>query len=113
MLFLLDAVCRCAQLPGKKGPEVFKVDEHPRPSSNLESLSKLPSVFKKNGTVTAANASGVHTNISVACFGRCTGTDRVVTRHAHLFNLRTSSPPCFAVFAVFACDFSSCVCACA
>ena len=46
------------QLAGKKGPELFKVDEHPRPSSNAEGLAKLPPVFKKNGTVTAANASG-------------------------------------------------------
>ncbi|CAG7834163.1 unnamed protein product, partial [Allacma fusca] len=36
------------------------VDEHPRPQTTLEQLSKLPSVFKKNGTVTAGNASGVN-----------------------------------------------------
>ena len=44
---------------GRKGPEVFEVDEHPRPQTTMESLSKLPSVFKKGGTVTAGNASGV------------------------------------------------------
>ena len=46
---------------GKKGAEdVFDTDEHPRPQSTLETLSKLPAVFKKeNGTVTAGNASGV------------------------------------------------------
>ena len=32
-------------------------DEHPRPEVTLESLAKLPTVFKKGGTVTAANAS--------------------------------------------------------
>jgi acetyl-CoA acetyltransferase family protein len=36
----------------------FKVDEHPRPGSTLEGMAKLPPVFKKNGTVTAGNASG-------------------------------------------------------
>ena len=41
----------------KKPPVVFKEDEHPRLSS-LEILSKLPPVFKKDGTVTAGNASG-------------------------------------------------------
>jgi acetyl-CoA acyltransferase 2 len=37
----------------------FEVDEHPKPDSTLEILSKLPAVFKKDGTVTAGNASGV------------------------------------------------------
>ena len=33
------------------------VDEHPKPQTTAEILAKLPSVFKKNGTVNAANAS--------------------------------------------------------
>ena len=37
----------------------FEIDEHPRPDATIESLAKLPTVFKRNGTVTAANASGV------------------------------------------------------
>ncbi len=36
----------------------FDRDEHPRPQSTLEGMAKLPSVFKKDGTVTAGNASG-------------------------------------------------------
>lgn len=47
------------EVHGKKGPEKFAVDEHPRPSSDLASLGKLPAVFKKGGTVTAGNASGI------------------------------------------------------
>ncbi len=35
-------------------------DEHPRPSVTIEDLSKLRPVFKKNGTVTAGNASGIN-----------------------------------------------------
>lgn len=35
------------------------VDEHPRGKTTIESLNKLPSVFKKEGTVTAGNASGI------------------------------------------------------
>jgi acetyl-CoA acyltransferase 2 len=46
-------------LPGKKGPTVFAVDEHPRPQSTLETLGKLAPVFKKDGVVTAGNASGI------------------------------------------------------
>ena len=42
---------------GKKGPEEFKVDEHPKPNSTIEQLAKLAPVFKKDGTITAANAS--------------------------------------------------------
>ncbi|XP_076471049.1 3-ketoacyl-CoA thiolase, mitochondrial-like isoform X2 [Babylonia areolata] len=43
---------------GKKGPEQFAVDEHPR-AATPESLAKLPTVFKKDGTITAGNASGI------------------------------------------------------
>lgn len=45
---------------GKKGPEEFKVDEHPKPNSTIEHLTKLAPVFKKDGTITAANASVRH-----------------------------------------------------
>jgi len=38
----------------------FNKDEHPRESVNLETLSRLKPVFKKNGTVTAGNASGIN-----------------------------------------------------
>ena len=34
-------------------------DEHPRPESTLEKISTLKAVFKKDGVVTAANASGI------------------------------------------------------
>jgi len=48
-------------LPGKKGapPVPFAVDEHPRPQSTKETLAKLAPVFKKDGVVTAGNASGI------------------------------------------------------
>ena len=38
----------------------FNKDEHPREGINLETLSKLKPVFKKDGTVTAGNASGIN-----------------------------------------------------
>jgi acetyl-CoA acyltransferase 2 len=46
---------------GKKGvEESFDTDEHPRPQSTIEQLSKLPSVFiKDKGAVSAGNASGI------------------------------------------------------
>jgi acetyl-CoA acyltransferase len=48
-------------VPQKKGePKKFEADEHPRPETTLEALSKLKPVVKPNGTVTAGNASGVN-----------------------------------------------------
>ena len=47
------------ELASKKGPVTFAVDEHPRPQSTMETLGKLPPVFKKDGVVTAGNASGI------------------------------------------------------
>jgi len=44
-----------------KNTEVdFNKDEHPREGINLEALSRLKPVFKKNGTVTAGNSSGIN-----------------------------------------------------
>jgi acetyl-CoA C-acetyltransferase len=42
----------------KKEVKLFDIDEHPR-ESTAESLAKLPTVFKKDGTVTAGNASAI------------------------------------------------------
>ncbi len=44
----------------KKGPVMFERDEHPRADTSMESLGKLKPVFKKDGTVTAGNASGLN-----------------------------------------------------
>ncbi len=43
----------------RKGTITFAVDEHPRPQTTLEVLGKLAPVFKKDGVVTAGNASGI------------------------------------------------------
>ncbi|MGQ9557063.1 MAG: acetyl-CoA C-acetyltransferase [Desulfurispora sp.] len=48
-------------IPQKKGdPVLFAVDEFPRRGTTLEALAKLPPAFKKDGTVTAGNASGIN-----------------------------------------------------
>ena len=48
-------------IPQKKGnPVVFDTDEHPRPSTTKEALAALRPAFKKDGTVTAGNASGIN-----------------------------------------------------
>ncbi len=43
-----------------KDQKIFNKDEYPRSDTNLEKLSNLKTVFKKNGTVTAGNASGLN-----------------------------------------------------
>jgi acetyl-CoA acetyltransferase family protein len=43
---------------GKKA-ELFSEDDHRRPETTMETLSKLPSAFRKDGIVTAGNASGI------------------------------------------------------
>jgi acetyl-CoA C-acetyltransferase/acetyl-CoA acyltransferase 2 len=47
------------EMTTKKGTVSFAVDEHPRPQTTIEILGKLPPVFKKDGVVTAGNASGI------------------------------------------------------
>ena len=47
------------EITTKKGTVQFAVDEHPRPQTTMEILGKLPPVFKKDGVVTAGNASGI------------------------------------------------------
>jgi 3-oxoadipyl-CoA thiolase len=47
-----------AQAKGE--PVIVSKDEHPRPDTSLEKLAKLRPAFKKNGTVTAGNSSGVN-----------------------------------------------------
>jgi acetyl-CoA C-acetyltransferase len=44
----------------KKEPLLFDSDEHVRPDVTVEQLAKLPTVFKKGGTVTAGNACGMN-----------------------------------------------------
>jgi len=48
-------------IPQRKGdPVIVDRDEHPRPQTTLEQLAKLPTPFRKGGSVTAGNASGVN-----------------------------------------------------
>lgn len=44
----------------RKGSLLIREDEHIKPDANLEALSKLKTSFKKDGTVTAGNSSGIN-----------------------------------------------------
>ena len=48
-------------IPQKKGdPKKFDTDEHPRPDTTLDALTRLKPIVRPTGTVTAGNASGVN-----------------------------------------------------
>jgi 3-oxoadipyl-CoA thiolase len=48
-------------IPQRKGdPLIVKTDERPRRDTTMETLSRLPAVFRKGGSVTAANSSGLN-----------------------------------------------------
>jgi acetyl-CoA C-acetyltransferase len=48
------------ELKTRKGVEQFTTDEHVRKDANMADLGRLKTVFKKDGTVTAGNASGIN-----------------------------------------------------
>ncbi len=48
------------ELKTRKGTVIFDKDEHIRPDASMEGMAKLKPVFKKDGSVTAGNASGVN-----------------------------------------------------
>jgi acetyl-CoA acyltransferase len=47
-------------IPQRQGALVVSADEHPRPDTTVEALSRLKPIVKPDGTVTAGNASGIN-----------------------------------------------------
>lgn len=66
--FYDDEICAVTIPQGKKPPLVVTDDEHPRPESDYEALSRLKPLFE-NGVVTAGNASGVNDGAAVLLVG--------------------------------------------
>jgi len=52
------------EIKTKKGIDIFHIDEHLKPNTTMESLSGLRTAFKKDGVVTAGNASGINDGAS-------------------------------------------------
>ncbi|MDE1569530.1 thiolase family protein [Aquabacter sp. P-9] len=48
------------EVKGRKGVELFAVDEAPRPDTTVETLAKLRPAFQPEGTITAGNAPGLN-----------------------------------------------------
>jgi acetyl-CoA C-acetyltransferase len=54
------------EIASRKGPVVFSDDEFPRHGATIEAMKGLKPAFDKNGTVTAANASGINDGAAMA-----------------------------------------------
>jgi 3-oxoadipyl-CoA thiolase len=70
------------EVPAAKGktataPAMVEVDEHPRPQVTEEELARLRPVFRKDGTVTAGNASGINDGAAAVLLASRAGLDRV------------------------------------
>jgi acetyl-CoA C-acetyltransferase len=57
------------EVAGRKGPVVFDTDEHPK-ATTAEALAGLKTVFQKDGTVTAGNASGINDGAAALVLAR-------------------------------------------
>lgn len=88
------------EVKAKKGTKTITLDEHPRPDTTIEKLGKLPPVFKKDGVVTAANASGI-----------CDGAGSVVLASEAAVKEHNLQPIARLVsYAVTGCDPTVCIC---
>ncbi|WP_127901372.1 acetyl-CoA C-acyltransferase family protein [Solirhodobacter olei] len=63
------------EVPGRKGPVVFEVDEHPKATS-AEALAGLRPAFQKGGTVTAGNASGINDGAAALVLARAEAAEK-------------------------------------
>ena len=52
------------EIKTRKGIKIFEIDEHPKPETSMETLTGLRTAFKKDGVVTAGNASGINDGAS-------------------------------------------------
>ena len=57
---LFEAEIVPVEMKGRKGAEMFTKDEHNRPDTTIESLTRLKPAFRKDGTITAGNAPGLN-----------------------------------------------------
>ncbi len=75
----------------KTDPVTVDADEHPRPDTNLAALSELPTPFRKNGTVTAGNASGVNDGAcALIIASEKTAKDHGLTPNARILSMATA-----------------------
>lgn len=64
------------EIKTRKGKVAFDTDEHPRPSTTADSLAKLKPLFKKDGVVTAGNASGISDGAGAVIIASAEATEK-------------------------------------
>ncbi|HXT79926.1 MAG TPA: 3-oxoadipyl-CoA thiolase [Acetobacteraceae bacterium] len=81
-------------IKGRKGDTVIEHDEHPRPDTTLEGLTKLRTPFRDPGTVTAGNASGVNDGAAALILASEEGARRHgLTPRARVIAMATAGVP--------------------
>lgn len=63
-------------LKSRKGETVFDTDEHCKADTTLEGLAKMRPAFKKDGTVTAGNASGINDGAAMLVLGSAEAAEK-------------------------------------
>ncbi|HSH57498.1 MAG TPA: 3-oxoadipyl-CoA thiolase, partial [Halomonas sp.] len=75
----------------KQEPLIVDTDEHPRASTTLEQLAKLPTPFREGGSVTAGNASGVNDGACALLLASPEQTERfALTARARVIGMATA-----------------------
>jgi 3-oxoadipyl-CoA thiolase len=79
---------------GKAGPITVDKDEHPRPDTTLEALAKLKPIVRKDGTVTAGNASGVNDGAAAMILASADAVKRHgLTPRARILGMASAAVP--------------------
>ena len=74
------------EIASRKGPAKFDKDEHNRPETTFESLSKLKPAFRKDGTVTAGNAPGLNSGAAAMVVAERAWAEKMVLRLWHAWS---------------------------
>ena len=92
---VLDQEIASVDIPQRKGEPVRVLkDEHPRPGTTVEALGKLPTPFRKDGTVTAGNASGVNDGAAALMLASAAAVERLgLTPIARVLGAATAGVP--------------------
>ncbi|WAT19306.1 beta-ketothiolase BktB [Aurantiacibacter sp. MUD11] len=64
------------EIRSRRGARQFAVDEHPRAETTVEALAQLKPIFRKDGTVTAGNASGINDGAAALILARTDAAER-------------------------------------
>ncbi|MDG2002134.1 MAG: beta-ketothiolase BktB [Novosphingobium sp.] len=64
------------EIKSRRGVKIFDTDEHPRADTSMESLGAMRPAFKKGGSVTAGNASGINDGAAAVVLATCSEVEK-------------------------------------